>query len=89
MVYHYSVVVDLLLPISLHQNLVWIIFLKFLLIDGYEQQEAELVGEGNLTSVYKTMQGVNSSSPMAFKVFKVSFNLIFADYTTPKMLKYN
>lgn len=40
-------------------------------LDGYENQEAELIGEGPLTAVYKTMTGDNQSIPMAFKVFKV------------------
>lgn len=38
--------------------------------DGYEQQEAEHIGEGELTSVYKTTSSDNASH-VIFKVFKV------------------
>lgn len=49
---------------KLHSNLKYF-------IEGYENQEAEIIGEGALTIAYKTMQGSDRSSPMVFKVFKV------------------
>ena len=45
-------------------------------IEGYKQQEAELIGEGPLTLVYKTMQGENQTIPKVFKVFKVNISRI-------------
>ena len=40
-------------------------------IDGYENQDAEFIGEGNLTLVYKTKPIDGTYLPMALKVFKV------------------
>jgi len=38
--------------------------------EDMDSQEAEFIGEGSLTTVYKTMKKGERSFPMAFKVFK-------------------
>lgn len=39
--------------------------------EGYEQQEAELIGEGELTTVYKSTSVEGSGNPVIFKAFKL------------------
>ena len=47
---------------------------------GYEQQEAEFIGEGQLSTVYKTLSQDGTNTPIVFKAFKVCPYLFYTHY---------
>jgi hypothetical protein len=53
------------------------VFLNYFInifIEANENEEAELIGEGNISVVYKTTADADDLLPLVLKVFKVSLN---------------